>query len=42
MTIGQLRLVWGWPGWGWRLYGVIYKGSKCFLGLSIRNDRELK
>ncbi len=40
MTIGKLRLVFGTPGWGWKLYGFIWRGSKMFVGVSIRDKNQ--
>jgi len=37
--MSKWRFVWGWPDYGWRMYGVIYNKSSWFLGLSVRIDR---
>lgn len=31
-----MKIIWGFPGWGWRMYGVISlrKGHMWFLGFS--------
>lgn len=31
-----MRLVWGFPGWGWRMYGLVSltKGKMWFIGFT--------
>lgn len=29
-----MRCVWGWPGFGWKMYGVIGARQRWFFGLS--------
>lgn len=36
-----MRLYLGFPGWGWRMYGIGYK-TLWFVGLSIQIESENK
>ena len=29
-----MRFLWGWPGWGWHMYGILGKNNMWFIGLS--------
>jgi hypothetical protein len=34
-SVAGFRLYFGYPGWGWRMYGIGYE-TDWFLGLSLR------
>lgn len=36
LRIGHAMFVWGYPGWGWKLYGVIWRNTRAFIGVSVR------
>lgn len=38
IEIGPMRFVWGWPGWGWKMYGVIWRKSQAFVGVSRKAE----
>jgi hypothetical protein len=29
-----MKVLWGYPGWGWQMFGLIGKENKWFFGLS--------
>lgn len=38
----SMIILFGTPGWGWRMFGLLGKHNKWFLGLSFLNKRVLK
>ena len=34
-----MKLLFGTPGWGWRMYGLLGKDQKWFFGLTFKDTR---